>query len=320
MRRGRMRRRLLGSLRRGRLWALVSLLAAFHLVALATPLPAFAQGQGQARPAPDLIARGRQLFDDQQYEESIQSLSGALVRPSNTKAQKIEIYRLLALNYITLGRKEEAESAVRGLLSLEPEYTMPQTESPRFRDFFAAVRQKWEAEGRPGLVKETEAPPAPVVMHHNSPSEAQSSTQVDLTARLDDPQGRVVSVKLFYRTGSHGKFDEADATVDKADVRATIPKESVKPPIVEYYLQGFDKGGLPIVSRGDAGAPLRIPVPEASKGWVLPVAIGGGVLAAGAVVGVLLLAGVFKGSSGGGGPPPPPPPPGNATVTVNVGQ
>ena len=49
----------------------------------------------------DLIAKGRQLFEDQQYEDSIETLSGALLRPSNTKEQKVEIYRLLALNYIT---------------------------------------------------------------------------------------------------------------------------------------------------------------------------------------------------------------------------
>jgi hypothetical protein len=293
-------------------WLLpLAMLAVLHAVILSTPVIAFAQ----QRPSQDLIARAKSLFDDQQYEESIQTLSAALVRPINTKAQKIEIYRLLALNYITLNRKDEAESAVRGLLALEPDYALPASESPRFRDFFTAVKQKWEAEGRPGLVKESEAPPAAVTMQHNSPSQAEANNQVDLTAHLTDPQHRVVSVKLFYRTGSKGKFDDVDASVDKTDVRATIPKDAVKPPIVEYYLSGFDKGGLPIVSRGDAGAPLRIAVPEASKGWIVPVAIGGGILAAGAIVGGLFLAGVFK--SGGGGTPPPPPS-NTASVTVNV--
>ena len=68
-----------------------------HGVALSSVGSAFAQGKGGAHaPAQqDLIQRGRALFDDQQYEESIQALSAALVRPSNTKAQKLEIYRLL---------------------------------------------------------------------------------------------------------------------------------------------------------------------------------------------------------------------------------
>jgi hypothetical protein len=61
---------------------------------------------------------------------------------------------------------------------------------------------------------------------------------------------------------------------------------------------------------------LRIVVPEPSKGWVLPVAIGGGVLGAAAIVGILALAGVFKSSSS----TPPPPGGGRSTVTIIVGE
>jgi hypothetical protein len=303
-------------LRAPRWFAPVALLTALHAASLSAALPAFAQG-GRAQAPQDLVQRGRALFDDQQYEESIQSLSAALVRPNNTKAQKLEIYRLLALNYITLNRKEESEGAVRGLLALQPDYALPASESPRFRDFFAAAKAKWEAEGRPGLVKETEAPPAPVSMTHNSPAQAGRRTQLDLTATLVDPQHRVVSVKLFYRHGSNGKFDEADADVDADHVRASIPPEAVVPTLVEYYLQGFDKGGLPIVSRGDAEAPLRVAVPEPAAGWILPVAIGGGVLvaAAGIVGGILLF-----GKSSSAPPTKSNPGPGSTTVTINIGS
>ena len=302
----------------------IALVAAIHSVALSASLlsvvPAYAQTRpsGTTKGPQDLIGRGQSLFEDQQYEESIQTLSGALVRPNNTKPQKIEIYRLLALNYITLNRKDEAESAVRGLLAIEPSYMLPSSESPRFRDYFASVKQKWEAEGRPGLVKETAAPPPPVTMKHNSPSEMEPGHQIDLTARVEDPQSRVVNVKLFYRAGSKGPFEEMNAAYEQGGVRATIPAASVRPPLVEYYFQGIDKGGLPIVSRGDATAPFRVAVPEPSKGWVLPVAIGGGVVGAAAIFGVLALAGVFKSSPkspGGGGTEP-----GTATVNVSVGE
>ncbi len=295
-------------------FASIALLLAVHGAALTTAPALFAQGRGVAQE--DLIQRGRRLFDDQQYEESIQSLSAALVRPNNTKTQKLEIYRLLALNYITLNRKDEAESAVRGLLALQPEYALPASESPRFRDFFAAVRQKWVAEGRPGLVSDTAPTAAPVTMTHNSPSQAERRKQLDLTATLTDPQHRVASVKLFYRHGSNGKFEEADAELDGEHVRASVPPDAVVPAIVEYYLEGLDKGGLAVVSRGDAEAPLRVAVPDGPRAWVLPVAITGGVLVAAAgIVGGILLFG--KGSSSGNGPPPPG---GTTKVTVNIGQ
>ena len=98
------------------------LLDARRAFALGSPLVhVSAQQRGGAQPAgrQDLITRGKNLFDDQQYEESIQTLSAALLRPNNTKEQRIEIYRLLAYNYITLNRKEEAESAARGLFAKE---------------------------------------------------------------------------------------------------------------------------------------------------------------------------------------------------------
>ena len=126
----------------------LALAVAVHAVAL----PALAQP-----PPKDLVQRGHELFDDQRYEESIQTLSGALVRPSNTPQQKLEIYRLLALDHITLGHAEEAENFVRALLAAQPDYELPRSESPRFRDFFAAVRAKWEAEGRPGIARRTAA-------------------------------------------------------------------------------------------------------------------------------------------------------------------
>ncbi len=279
----------------------LALAAAVHSTFLAFPVAAFSappRPSGATVQSQDLTARAQALFDDQQYEESIQTLSGALVRPSNTKAQKIEIYRLLALNYITLTKKDEAEAAVRALLSLEPTYALPANESPRFRDFFSAAKDKWEAEGRPGLVKESAPASAPVLMKHVSPPEGRAHTQIDLTATLEDPQSRVAQVKVFFRTGSNGKFAETSAALDESHVTASIPPDAGNPPTLEYYLQGYDTTGLPIVSRGDAAAPFRISIPEKRGAWVVPVAIGGGVLAvAGLVIGGLAVGGVFKSSA-----------------------
>jgi hypothetical protein len=284
---------------------------AVYVAALPVALPAFAQGKpgaaGQAGQQKDLIARGQQLFDDQQYEESIQTLSGALVRPNNTKQQKIDIYRLLALNYITLNRKDEAESAVRGLLAIEPSYELPKGESPRFRDFFASVRQKWESEGKPGLITSEAKEPKPVTLQHNSPSQVAPETEIPLMTKLDDPDKRVTSIELHYRTGSSGKFTEVDMKLDpeQSTARANIPPKTVMPPFVEYYMLAKDKSGLPVGSRGDSDAPLRVTVPERGSAWVLPVAIGGGVLVAG---GAIALAVILGGKSN----PP------NAKVNIGV--
>jgi hypothetical protein len=282
-----------------------------------TALPALAQPRPSgAQPSKDLVQRGRELFEDQQYQESIQTLSGALVRPDNTPDQKLEILRLLALDHITLGHAEEAENVVRALLSLQPGYELPKTESPRFRDFFAAVRARWEAAGRPGLATAPDQGAArAVTLKHTSPSEASPGSEVPLVATLDDPGHRAAAAQLFYRTGSHGAFTATPAQLSTADgnLRATLPPSAVRAPYVAYYLLVADAQGLPLASSGDADAPLRIPVPESPSGWVLPVAIGGGVVGAtGIVLGSLALAGVFKSSGGSGGSK-------GASSTVSIG-
>jgi hypothetical protein len=296
-----------------RFGAWISLIAFLHAIMVSSP--AFAQ---PAKPGTkqDLIVKGQLQFEEQQYEESIQTLSAALLRPSNTQAQRVEIYRLLALNYITLGRKDEAENAVRGLLVQQPDYEIPAKESPRFRDFFAQARAKWEAEGRPGIAKD-EPTQKSVVLKHGSPAQVDPGASVELRGRLEDPDGRMGSVKLFYRSGGKGDFVETKATVDGDSVRVSIPGSAIKPPVVDYYFEVLDGGGTVIASRGDSSSPLRIAVPEASsKGWVLPVAIGGGVLGAAAIVGALALAGVFKSSSSN----PNPSGRGSSTVSISIGE
>jgi hypothetical protein len=272
-------------------------LALVAVVLVATPAyEAHGQSRAIRSRAVDLIQRGRELFEDQQYEVSIQTLSGALVRPNSTKEQKLETYCLLAKDHITLGNSEEAENFVRALLALDPSYELPETDSPRFRDFFAAVRTKWEEEGRPGALVDQSAA-KPIALRHRSPSEAPRDSGMVLTAQVDDPDHRVARVKLYFRSGSSGKFSEETTQFDPTagSVRGLFPLRAIQPPFVSYYLLASDKNGVPVASCGDAEAPLRIPVQDAPKSWVLPVAIGGGVVGvAGVVLGVLALSGAFK--------------------------
>lgn len=258
------------------------------------PRPAWAQ-PSQKGGVTSLILKGSELFDDQQYEESIQTLSAALVRPGTSQQDKIEIYRLLAYNYITLKRTEEADAAVRGIFVLDETFKLPATESPRFRDFFEATRSKWEAEGKPGKAETggTAATEKPIKMVHASPAQVEPGTAVKLTGTIEDPDARVRGIQLNYRTGSKGKFVSAVGAYSMGQFRASIPSSAVKPPLVEYYLEALDKGGLPLTSRGDAATPLRIAVPEPQSSSVftspffwIPVGV---VLVGGAVVTALIV-------------------------------
>jgi hypothetical protein len=237
--------------------------AATILVAAACTLAGEAPVVAQGKTTTTLIQRGGALFEDQQYEESIQTLSAALLRPGSSEAEKVETYRLLAYNYIILKRTEEADAAVRGLLVLSEKFSLPPTESPRFRDFFDATRKKWNEEGQPGKVAVgvPVAQDKPIKMEHASPAQTPAGATFKLIGTITDPDARVRGVQLAYRTGSTGKFITVAGTYSLGQFRTQIPGLAVKPPLIEYYLQAVDKSGLPLTSRGDAAAPLRVVVP-----------------------------------------------------------
>lgn len=263
--------------------------------ALAGAPPVLAPGDAHAQTSKSgtvtLIQRAAELFDDQQYEESIQTLSAALLRPGSSTKEKIEIYRLLAYNYITLKRTEEADAAVRGLYVVDESFTLPATESPRFRDFFEATRKKWVEEGKPGKSTDSGsgAAESQVKIVHTSPAQVAPGTSIKLSGTVDDAKGKARGVQLFYRAGAKGKFVIVAGTYTLGKFNAQIPGKDVKSPLVEYYLEAVDNAGLPVASRGDAAAPLRIVVPEPQKSsiftspafWV-PV----GVVVVGVAVGV----------------------------------
>jgi tetratricopeptide (TPR) repeat protein len=277
----------------------VILAAAFAASTLAVaPSTAAAQGRG----GNPLIRQGQQQYDDLEFEQALQTLSAALVRAGNTPEDNATIYRLLAFTYLALGREEEAAGAYRGLLALQPDFEPSRDVSPQQRQFFARVKAQWEADGRPGF---QERPPAPVSIRHRSPPQATRGTEVPLEAEVEDPDQRVARMVVAYHQGSSEAarevFNRLDMVRSGQTFRAALPASAVAPPLVEYYLEALDRNGLPIASRGDVAAPLRIAVP----------APGGGILSSPwfwivtgiAVVGTGVAIGVAVASSGGGAQP-----------------
>jgi len=263
----------------------VGLAAAIAVAIALLVAPGEAQAQGEGNP---LIAQGAQQYDELRFEEALQTLSAALVRAGNTREQQATIYRLLAVTYRALAREDEAAGADRQLLSLRPDFEPGSDASPRFRQFFARVREQWEAEGRPGA-----PPPAPVEIEHRSPPQADRNEPITLSARVDDPGGRLASLVLAYRQGSEAVFQRLDTEFRNGEYVAVIPADDVSPPLVEYYFEGLDATGLPVAGRGDVAAPLRVAVPAPSSSiftqwwfWV-----GAAVLVGGAVTAGILLAG-----------------------------
>lgn len=276
-------------------WALVSALAMSVSLGAQT-------GWSQAAQR-NLVDVGQRQYDELHYEEAVQTLSAAVIRSGNSPQVEARIYELLAMSYQALGRADEAEGAWRLMLVRAPDRQASADLSPRTQAFFTAVRQRWEAEGRPGIAAAnttnngtgtgTPSPTAPlpeVRIEHRSPPQQQRGRPVPLTASLVDPGNRTARLVLAYRHNNSGIFTRVDAARDETGAYATqLPGSVVRPPLVEYYFEAVDGNGLPVQQRGDALAPLRVAVPEPGgvPWWVW---VGGGVLVAGAAVAIIVVA------------------------------
>ncbi len=252
-------------------------------------MPLWFAASARAQNRNPLIRQGAELYDELRYEEALQTLSAALVRSGNSDHDRTTIYRLLAFTYLALGRQEEAAGAYRSLLAIEPDFE-PRDLSPRMRAFFDEVKRQWEAEGRPGIAT---APPAPVRIVHASPPQADPGQSVELSATLEDPDGRVEQLVLAYRQGTDNVFQRLDCENRNGTWTATIPGDDVQPPLVEYYFEALDNQNLPVAARGDVAAPLRIAVEAegdsrvVAKWWFWTI-IGAAVVGAAVTTGLLL--------------------------------
>jgi hypothetical protein len=296
----------------------LALIAALHLtaagtIALAAPTLAHAQSKVSTQ---KLIDDAKAKFDDQQYDESIQKLSAALLRPDASRAQKIEVYRWLAYNYIVLKQEDSARTAIYALHALDEDFELPKTESPKFREPFKKYKEQWIDDDKPGQTKEAKAV-APVVLKHLPPAEVPRDQSVAISGSFDDPEKRVAKISLFYRAGSAGKFVEKPMGISGGTYKANVPGSAVKPPLLEYYVQAFDEGGLAIATRGDAETPLRIAVAGDSGSifgtwwfWTGTTAV----VAGGIIAGFLL---TTRRSNGG---PNQQPGPTQSTVTITISE
>jgi hypothetical protein len=189
-------------------------------------------------------------------------LSAALLHPDATTKARLTTYKLLAFNYIVLGKLEEADGAVRGLLALDENYSLPDTESPRFRDFFKKTREKWVADGKPGVKAADPKLLKKVKIVHSPPAQVDKDLAISLTGTIEDPEVIIDKVRLYYRAGTKGRFKSVRVRYAVRKFRVDIPARAVKPPIVEYYIEAIDENGLPAALSGDAETPLRIAVAE----------------------------------------------------------
>ncbi len=280
-------------------------LTAFAAVVVATPTRcAYADDVGPAA-IENYLARGQQLFDEQEYAAAIQSLAPVTRDTRATRAQRLRALELIALAQFIRNNKGAARATFERILDIDPGYQLRDTSgSPQLRAFFDSLKKQLI----PGF-----DPTAGADLEHAAPTAGSAGKPLEFEVRVT--RGNVFDLVIGTRRRGELTYKLAPLAPRGGDRwRARItPAPSQKPYVLEYYVEARDAGGAPIARIAAPDQPLEIALaaggPEASQ---RPWYARWYVIAGGAAIGAGAAAAIFATTRG---PGPGSLPPGTFTVS-----
>ncbi len=245
----------------------------------AAPLPQEEAPTTEGPPNP-YLDEARQLYLGFQFEGIIPKLEFALAVKGVTVAQKIEIYKLMALTHSAFDDAPKAEEAFLHILELQPAYELTGGASPKIRSYFANAQKTHRARQ---AVKLQHAAP--------KPSSLGETTTVDV--RVVAGADRVSGMTLHYRPrGSTSGYSQlAMARGENGAFSGNVPNAFPGPAgkrTIEYFVRARDTSGALLSSVGSEETPLELTMETVAlavsqplyKNWAFWTAVGVGAAAA----------------------------------------
>jgi hypothetical protein len=273
-----------GAVRRGVALAVALALGGTTLVA--APRPAMAQSPSdQVRTRLD---EGKRLFAELEYRAAIRELEPVRADPAATRAQRLTALEIIGISLLILGERKEAVQAFEDLVAIDPGYALQHDDgSPKIRELFDQVR----ARATPGFEAGGE-----VELEHDAPPGATAAQRVEVEAVVKRGVDRVKAMVLRWRR--RGVLDYQDAAMAPAgDGRyrgSFTPPPSRSRYEVDYYVEARNAAGGALGRIGGPDSPLALSVEpgvsEAPPWYGRWYVIAGGVVAAGLVTGLVIVA------------------------------
>ncbi|MBI5528195.1 MAG: hypothetical protein HY897_17825 [Deltaproteobacteria bacterium] len=123
------------------------------VVAVVAGLFPAAAGAGTSLPdgltADELIKDAVNAYEAMDYDRALPLLSEAERLPGLSKIVRITILKYRAFILILEGKEILARDAVTVIYDLKPDFELPQTVAPKFRIFFAGVREDYKPKTKP---------------------------------------------------------------------------------------------------------------------------------------------------------------------------
>ncbi|HEX8441671.1 PKD domain-containing protein [Archangium sp.] len=226
------------------------------------------------------LEEARQLYLSFQFEEILPKLEFALAVKGVTAAQRMEIYKLMALTHSAFDDGPKAEEAFLHILEVKPDYELTGGASPKIRSYFANAQKAYRVRQ---AVRLRHAPPKP------NAQGGTTTVDVTVTAGMD----RVAAMTLHYRPrGSTSGYSQlgmvrGEDGAFSGNVPNAFPGPAGKRTI-EYFVRARDANGALLSSVGAEQAPLELTMETVAltvsqpvyKNWAFWTAVGVGVAAA----------------------------------------
>lgn len=251
------------------------------------------------------LARGQQLFDEQEYAGAIQTLAPVTRDARATRAQRLRALELIALAHFIRNDRGAARSTFERILDIDPGYQLRDTSgSPAMRAFFDELKKQ--------LIPNFD-PKAGADLEHAAPTAGAAGRPLELQVRVT--RGNVFD--LIVATRRRGELTYSTSPLrprgdDRWQVRIAPPASS-KPYVLEYYVEARDAGGGPIARIAAPDQPLEIALTAGGSDTGSRPWYGRWYVYAGAVGAAALLGGVIVATTRG--PEPGSLPPNTITVT-----
>lgn len=215
---------------------------------------AHAQPGGPGPQIETQLARGKQLFEDQDYGPAIQVLVPITRDARATRAQRLRALELIALAQYIKGDEGAARGTFERILDIDPGYQLRDTSgSPKIRAFFDQLKKK--------LVPNYD-PNAGADLEHAAPASAIAGRPLELDVRATRGGERVYELVVATRRRGELTYRATTATPrGDAKWRARVPLEVASRPFpLEYYVEARGIGGVVIARIAAPDAPLELAV------------------------------------------------------------
>ncbi len=235
------------------------------------------------------LARGQQLYNDQEYAGAIQTLAPVTRDARATRAQRLRALEIMALSHFIRGDQGAARATFERVLDIDPGYQLRDTSgSPKIRAFFDDLKKQLI----PGY-----DPTAGADLEHAVPTAGSAGRPIELEVRATRGGERVFEIVVAARRRGElsytlrGALPRGDG---KWRARVSSPA-SAKPYVLEYYVEARDAGGAAIARIAAPDTPLEIALTagggEGKRAWYGRwYVIGGAAVVAAGITGLAVAA------------------------------